>query len=135
MYSLHQDLDEICEVLAEELKRANDKLERTRGSLSIGDIDYIDKLTHALKSVKSTKAMIDKESNTASFDSNYSRRNERTYDSRRNTMYPYSYGDRYMRDYSGDEKMLSELKELMREAPDEATRQEFEKFINKIQSM
>jgi CRISPR/Cas system CSM-associated protein Csm2 small subunit len=40
-----------------------------------------------------------------------------------------------MRDYSGDEKMLSELRELMQEAPDEETRREFEKFINKIQSM
>lgn len=50
-------------------------------------------------------------------------------------MYPYTYGDRYMRDYSGDEEMLSELRELMQEAPNEETRREFEKFINKIQSM
>lgn len=140
MYSLYEDLTEICETLSEELRKANSKLERAGGSLSVGDLDYIDKLTHALKSVKTTKAMVEKEGMNSSFDSNGSRRGGgRSYDNnmgnRSYGMYPYTYGDRYMRDYSGDEKMLSELKELMQEAPDEETRREFEKFINKIQSM
>jgi hypothetical protein len=142
MYSLYEDLTEICETLSEELRKSNSKLERTGGSLSIGDLDYIDKLTHALKSVKTIKSMVEKEGMNSSFDSNgYSSRRGggRSYDSnmgnRSYGRYPYTYGDRYMRDYSGDEEMLSELRELMQEAPNEETKREFEKFINKIQSM
>lgn len=145
MYSLYEDLTEICEILSEELRKANSKLERAGGSLSVGDIDYIDKLTHALKSVKTTKAMVEKEGMNSSFDSNgsngYSSRRGggRSYDSNMSNrsygMYPYTYEGRYMRNYSGDEEMLSELRELMQEAPNEETRREFEKFINKIQSM
>lgn len=145
MYSLYEDLTEMCETLSEEFRKANGKLKRVTGSLSIGDIDYIDKLTHALDTVKAIKAKVEKEEMNSSFDSNgsngYSSRRGggRSYDSNMSNrsygMYPYTYGDRYMRNYSGDEEMLSELRELMQEAPNEETRREFEKFINKIQSM
>ena len=43
---------------------------------------------------------------------------------------------RYSSDgYSGNEQMVSELHELMQDAPDEKTRMEFQKFISKIESM
>ena len=37
--------------------------------------------------------------------------------------------------YSRDDGMISELRELMNEAPDERTRQEFRTFIDKIERM
>jgi len=49
---------------------------------------------------------------------------------RRDSMGRYS-GD----DYSRDGGMVEELRELMQDAPDERTRQEFQRFIQKIESM
>ena len=37
--------------------------------------------------------------------------------------------------YSGDDNMVAELRELMQDAPDEQTRKEFERFIQKIERM
>ena len=39
------------------------------------------------------------------------------------------------RGYSRDENMIMELRELMQDAPDERTRMEFQKFIQKIEQM
>jgi len=41
----------------------------------------------------------------------------------------------YSRGYSRGKEMISELKELMEEAPDEQTMMEFEKFISKVERM
>lgn len=49
---------------------------------------------------------------------------------RRDSMGRYS-GDGYSRDGG----MVEELRELMQDAPDERTRQEFQRFIQKIESM
>lgn len=53
------DLYDLCEVITDEISKANKKLEQGGGELSAGDIEYIDKLTHALKSIKTTLAMED----------------------------------------------------------------------------
>lgn len=50
---------------------------------------------------------------------------------RRDSMGRYS-GER---GYSRDGGMVEELRELMEEAPDERTRQEFQRFISKIENM
>ena len=42
---------------------------------------------------------------------------------------------RYSRNYSRDGGLVEELRELMQEAPDDRTRQEFQKFITKMESM
>ena len=43
---------------------------------------------------------------------------------------------RYSRNrYSYDGNMISELRNLMEEAPDERTKQEFKRFIQKMESM
>ena len=48
---------------------------------------------------------------------------------------------RYSRDgyggngYSRDQEMISELRELMNDAKDDRTRQEFQRFISKIEQM
>ena len=51
-----KDLHETCETLSRELGEANEKIKRAGGKLSAGDLEYIDKLTHAIKSVKTTIA-------------------------------------------------------------------------------
>lgn len=55
-------LHELCETITRELDDANEKIRKAGGKLSAGDVDYIDKLTHALKSIKTTVAMMEAES-------------------------------------------------------------------------
>ena len=104
-----KDLHELCDTLNEAIRDANEKIRNGGGKLSVSDADYVDRLTHALKSVKAVIAM----------DDGYSGR------------YP-----RKMMRYSRDEHpMIRELRELMQEAPDDRTRQEFQRFISKIETM
>jgi hypothetical protein len=137
------DLHEMCETLSHELGEANDKISKSGGKLSGSDLDYVDKLTHALKSIKTTIAMVEAEDGSSYSDGSY-------------RMYPHwnSYNDgmgngsyargrarrdsmgRYSsRGYSRDQEMVSELRELMNDAKDERTRQEFQRFISKIEQM
>ena len=50
-------LYDLCEVISDEIEDANEKIRMAGGKLTAGDVDYIDKLTHALKSIKTTIAM------------------------------------------------------------------------------
>ena len=138
-----KDLHEMCEILSQELSEANEKIRQAGGKMSGSDLDYVDKLTHAIKSIKTTIAMMEADEGTSG------------------RMYPYyvgSYNDgsynngsyrgrsSYARGrmnsrrdsmgrYSGDDNMVAELRELMQDAPDEQTRKEFERFIQKIERM
>jgi hypothetical protein len=51
-------LKAICKALMEELEDYSKKIEKSDG-MSAGDLEAIDKLTHALKSVKTTIAMVE----------------------------------------------------------------------------
>lgn len=51
---------------------------------------------------------------------------------RRDSMGRYSREDGYS---TANDEMIDELHELMQEAPDEQTRKEFQKFIQRIESM
>lgn len=52
-------LYDLCEVISRELDECNEKIRQAGGKLSAGDVDYLDKLTHALKSIKTTVAMME----------------------------------------------------------------------------
>ena len=148
MKMMYDDLESVCKVLEKELTRVSDKLEGT-GSISPGDLEYVDKLTHAIKSVVTIKAMLESEGGGSYYDGNsrsdgvdnaahYSNRRGRGSNARRDSMGRYAsdgYSREYSRNYSGDKEMVSELRSLMEDAPDERTRQEFQKFISKIESM
>ena len=61
---MHEKIDtlyQLCETIDRELKDANEKIRASGGKLSAGDVDYIDKLTHTLKSIKTTIAMMEAE--------------------------------------------------------------------------
>ena len=136
---MHDDLMHMCEILEEELAKVNKKLDKSGGTLSGDDISYIDKLTHALKSIKTTIAM-------AEADEGGSYDGDRMYSGR---MYPYSgsYNDGSYRSgsyarrrdsrgrYAMDADMAAELRELMQKAPDEQTRMDFQRLIDKIERM
>ncbi len=100
-----KELYELKEKLCDELKEYGKK------EMSAGALDVIDKLAHSIKNIDK---IIDGEG--------YSQR----YDARM----PYSYRRR-----SYDSGMVAELRNMMEDAPDERTKQEFKRFISKIESL
>lgn len=109
------ELYELKEKLCRELKEFGEK-EMTAGSL-----DVIDKLSHAIKNLNK---IIEKYEEEGYSEDNY-RRNRRNNRNRRS----------YANDYSMNDNMVSELNELMSEAPDERMKQEFKRFIQRLESM
>lgn len=134
-----KDLHEMCEILSDELGEANEKIRKAGGKMTAGDLDYVDKLTHALKSTKTTIAMMEAEDDGESgyympgygYGRSYVRDNTgNSYTRRRRD----SMG-RYSRrgDMSYDDGMIEELRDLMDRAPDESTKREFHKLITKLE--
>lgn len=139
-----KDLHELCETISESIKDANEKIRAAGGKLNGSDVDYVDKLTHALKSVKATIAMMEDEDGYSNHypyymggsyaDGNMGGTSNRSY--RGSYIRGRSYRRGYSREgYSRDGGMVEELRELMQDAPDDRTRQEFQRFIEKIERM
>ena len=140
-------LYDICEYLTEELKKANKELEKKGGEMSAGDLEVIDKLTHALKSTKTTIAMIEAEEDgysSANYrdggpsyrGSSYAR--GRRGNVRRDSMGRYSRdsyargGRGYSRDDAKDE-MMEHLREMEMSAGDDDTRRMVGRWIRQIE--
>ena len=138
-------LYELKEMLCEELEEYGSK-----DKLDVGGLDIVDKLAHAIKNLDKIIEAYEEEEYSSrgsyeggSYDNGSSyARNGRSGYSRRGS---YESGGSYARGgrgrysrargYSRDGDMIMELRELMEEAPDEKTRQEFQRFISKIEGM
>lgn len=146
-------LYDICETLNQELEEANRKIQKSGGQLSPGDLEYVDKLTHSIKSVKTTIAMLeakDKGYSGTYWDGKYYYDGEPEMDgmsnnrsnggmsgargrgsnAKRDSMGRYS-----SRGYSraeAKEDFIAEVEELIEKAPDENTRKKFERFVNEM---
>ena len=135
------ELKHMCEILEDELSNVNKKVDKSGGTLSGDDISYIDKLSHSIKSIKTTIAMIEAESDGSYAGGSYadgyggSYRMNSYARGRRGNVRRDSMGRYSSRGYSRDQEMITELRELMEDAPDERTRQEFQRFISKIEQM
>lgn len=147
------ELYELKEKLCEELEKYGGQ------DLTAGTLEVVDKLTHAIKNLD--KIIEAKEEEEYSMDGGsyaYARggnqgggRSNRSYRGsyarEGGGSYAYARGrgrnarrdsmGRYAREdgYSGTDEMVSELYELMEEAPDEKTKKEFQKFIQKVEMM
>jgi hypothetical protein len=145
MDNLTKDLHELCETLARSIAAANEKIRSAGGKLSTGDVDYVDKLVHATKSIKAIEKMM--EETEMMGDDGYSERYSRSYD--RGSYRSYndggSYGrgrmnarrdamGRYSRDdgYSRGGNTVDELREIMRDLPDDA-RQQMQDIVRKLE--
>ena len=127
-----EELYKLKEMLCDELESYGKKKELTAGSL-----DVIDKLSHALKSITTVIAM---EEADGEYSNDYPM-NGRTYrgssyargrmNARRDSM------GRYSRDgYSGAvDDMVSQLKDLMEDAPNESIKSEMHRLVKKIETM
>lgn len=139
---MHKLIEYICDEM-EELERKAEK----DGKLSMAEIQYLDTLAHTKKNLLKSDEMWE-ESEYSERGSSYARGGNRggsynrgSYDDgdmsmargrrgnvRRDSMGRYSRG--------GDtEMMVEELRNLMEDAPNNETKQEFRKFIQKIESM
>lgn len=135
--------EELKGMLCKELEEITRK-----GELTAGSLDTVDKLTHAIKSIDTIVAM-EEYSDDYNYRGSYDRENDdmssarrRTYDGRsyargrnakRDSMGRYSRGG-YSYDDAKDD-MINDLHELMQDTHDERTKQEFKKFINKLETM
>lgn len=128
-------LYEICETVSRELDGANDKIRKSGGELSAGDVDYLDKLTHTMKSLKTTIAMMEAEDG---YSGRYMPRNDgRSYADRGGNSY-YDDGVSYARGRKRDsmgrysrrgysyaeemDGMMDDLREMMPDMPAEKQR-------------
>ena len=139
---MHKLIEYICDEL-EELERKADK----DGKLSMAEVQYMYTLAHAKKNLMKAEEMSEEGYSNRGysmgdyrFEGDGSYRGGHSYargrgrNAKRDAMGRYS--SRYPMDYSmAADEMVSELREMMHEAPDEQTKREFQKFINKIESM
>lgn len=132
----HEELKKICDTLNRELEHANEKISRAGGNITGDDLSYIDRLTHAIKSVKTTIAMMEADGGESGY-----YMPARMYGS----SYRDSYrdGDSYRRDSMGryssrrsyDSGLADELHEIMEKAPDESVKRDIKRAIDKIERM
>ena len=132
-----KELHELKEMLCDELKEYGKK------DLTAGSLDVIDKLSHALKSIETIIAMEEADEEYSGIyrmpryyrdgydrDGSYAR-NGRSY-RRRDSMGRYSRED----GYSGAmEDMADQLREIMKDAPDESLKKDIRRILEKVENM
>lgn len=133
---MHKLIDYTCD----ELKRLEKKVDNGQ-QLSSAELQYADVLAHLKKNLLKGEEMMGEEEGYSNrgysrvYDDGYSNRYSRArgrYGTKRDSMGRYSRRDGYS---MADEHMMTELRGLMEDAPDERTRQEFQSFISKLESM
>lgn len=148
-------LHELCEAVSMELERCSEKIRQTNGKLSPGDIEYLDKLTHTMKSLKAVIGMLEAQDSEYSgrfwdgryyFEGGNSMEGSSNRGSYENGSSNRSYGrgmnanrdrmGRYTeRGYSraeAEEDFRTEIEELMNKAPDEQSRKKLEKLMQEM---
>ena len=108
-----KELYELKENLMDHLK------DYGRKDLNGSNLDVIDKLTHTIKNL--CKIIEDSEGYSNNYPYSYDERSYRGYSSKRDSM------GRYSRDGLADK-----LRELMNEAPDDRTRTEIQRLVDKM---
>lgn len=138
------ELYKLKEMLCRELEEYGEK-----GEMSTGTLDVVDKLAHTIKNLDKIIEKYEEEE--------YSGRG--SYEDGRRGSYRGSYEDgrsyergsyargrgrnarrdrmgRYSSEgYSRNEDMAMQIREMMEDAPDERTRQEFQRFLGKLENM
>lgn len=154
-----KDLYELCETLSGELADINSKIRDAGGKMSAGDLEVADKLTHSIKSIKGVLAMMESEDGYSGYypwpyayadgqggngGGSYRGGSYRggSYRGGRGS-YARGRGSNANRDsmgrYSGERgysrgDLADKMRELMEEAPDERTRQEMMRMVEKMEN-
>ena len=144
---MHKLMEYICDELAE-LERKADK----DGKLSMAEVQYADTLLRMKKNLLKSEEMYE-ESEYSEAGNSYARGGNRGGGNRGGNRggsnrgsYEGSYDGSYARSrarYSNDDMrysratsdMVEQIRDMMREAPDEKTRMEFQRFVEKLERM
>ena len=122
-----KELREMEDTIANEIAEANQRIRQSGGDMNTGDVEIIDKLTHSMKSLATTIAMMEAEKG------GYSGRDDRDGGvSGRYGRTDGHYAGRMTRGYSRTGEMMDHLRDLLDEAPDEMTRMEIKKLMDKM---
>ena len=133
-------MHKLMEYVCDEMKELERKAEKD-GKLSMAEMQYLDTLAHTKKNLLKSDEMSEEGYSGMMYPRYYgddrmdgrSYADDRSYarNRRRDSMGRYS-----RRGYSmAADDMMDELRELMEKAPDEMTKREFRKFIDKIETM
>ena len=117
-----KELETLGGVISDQLSDITRKVKNS--GMSSGDLDTIDKLAHALKSIKAVKAMMEDDDG---YSSHYPYAYGRGRNARRDSMGRYSGEYGYSRSDLADK-----MRELMHDAPDDRTRQEMKRLIENL---
>ena len=123
-----KDLEMLCDVLSDKLAEKTRKVKN--GGMSDGDLETIDKLTHSLASVKKIMAFMEDEGEYSGYypmGGSYRNSYRNSYARKRDSMGRYSGERGYSRNALADK-----LRDLMMEAPDDRTRQEIQRMVDKL---
>jgi len=137
-----KDLHMLCEYVSDSIADASEKIRQSGGKLNANDVDYIDKLTHALKSIKATMAMMEEDDGYSSYPMAYEGSNRgmsgSSYRGGSYNSYDGSYrrGMSSKRDsmgrYSREADYEESLREAIESAPDEQTRQSLQRMMDNM---
>lgn len=132
-----ETLHKLCEALMEELEEYSKKIEKTDG-MSVGDLEAVDKLTHALKSIKTTIAMMESDDEGGNsfrggnsnrympmYGRSYARRGGRGNNPTGRNQYSRDGGYSY-----AEEEFQSALEEALNAAPDDRTREKLQRIMD-----
>ena len=147
-----KELYDMKEAVENKIAEANKKIRKANGLMDMSDIEIVDKLAHSMKSLVTTCAMLE-----AKEDDGYSGHYGPMYypgeaygysgRERRDDGYSgnrggysrnesrYSRENRYSRNgYSRTGNMTEQLRQMMDEAPDEMTRMEIKKLMDRMEN-
>ena len=124
---LLKELYDMKETVGHKIAQANKKIKANGGDIANDDVDIVDKLSHSIKSLVTTCAMLEAEEDGYSGDyyarDDGARRGGRT-----------GYSGTYMgynRKYSRGVEWNDRLRQMMDEAPDEQTRMEIKRMMDR----
>ena len=120
-----KDLETLCDLLSEKIAEKTRKIKN--GGRNDGDLDTMEKLTHTLASVKKIMAFMEDDGYSGYYPMDGSYR----------TMYRGSYARGPRRDSMGRysrNDLADKMRELMHDAPDDRTRQEMQRMVEKLEA-
>jgi len=150
---LLKELYDMKETVGHKIAQANKKIKSNGGDIANDDVEIVDKLTHSIKSLVTTCAMLEAEEDDGEYsgrymptynpgvhygysrrdgmDDGYSGENRNGYSGNRG-----GYSRRYSREnrngYSRTGDMTDQLRQMMEDAPDEITRMEIKKLVDQM---
>ena len=144
---LLKEVYDMKETVGHKIAQANKKIKANGGDIANDDVDLVDKLSHSIKSLVTTCAMLEAEEDGGEYSERYApmwnpgisygNMGRETYSRDGSGTHGGYSRNRYSREnrngYSRTGDMTDQLRQMMDEAPDETTRMEIRKLMDKME--